>query len=321
MINNLGQTFWEGSSIIAADPAQILSKTGFAIDNSSKIFLFVDTREALTIEAFEPGSNNTKSETYPERKATIVRKDVPRIGSTKQAHAAHASIARISSQNILVAWNQYNANFSHEQKNRNELVLQNTNSEHIQMQVLSRKLQEKTPEVQVDTLYAENTGSSSQTNNPPTSEPSRTERDSDMDGIDDLDEITLHKTDPQNPDSDGDGYLDGEEVANNYNPNGICRVKTFRNDGEIIAYGHRRLADISDELCRDGYLNNELKKKMSAENVQKAIANWNFYFNAFAYGNYPISAIIESVENGSATIHTTLSWELYRETVEYKNAF
>ena len=234
MINNLGQTFWEGSSIIAADPAQILSKTGFAIDNSSKIFLFVDTREALTIEAFEPGSNNTKSETYPERKATIVRKDVPRIGSTKQAHAAHASIARISSQNILVAWNQYNANFSHEQKNRNELVLQNTNSEHIQMQVLSRKLQEKTPEVQVDTLYAENTGSSSQTNNPPTSEPSRTERDSDMDGIDDLDEITLHKTDPQNPDSDGDGYLDGEEVANNYNPNGICRVKTFRNDGKLL---------------------------------------------------------------------------------------
>ena len=43
--------------------------------------------------------------------------------------------------------------------------------------------------------------------------------------IDDLDhdglagwEENLHKTDPNNPDTDGDGYLDGEEVAAGYDP-------------------------------------------------------------------------------------------------------
>ncbi len=47
----------------------------------------------------------------------------------------------------------------------------------------------------------------------------------DQEIIDDLDhdgltgwEENLHKTDPNNPDTDGDGYLDGEEVAAGYDP-------------------------------------------------------------------------------------------------------
>ena len=45
------------------------------------------------------------------------------------------------------------------------------------------------------------------------------EIDSDNDGLGDKLEEGL-KTDPYNNDSDGDGYLDGEEVKNNYNPLG-----------------------------------------------------------------------------------------------------
>lgn len=41
--------------------------------------------------------------------------------------------------------------------------------------------------------------------------------DSDHDGLSDELELKLG-TDPQNPDTDGDGYTDGEEVANGYNP-------------------------------------------------------------------------------------------------------
>lgn len=41
--------------------------------------------------------------------------------------------------------------------------------------------------------------------------------DSDKDGLSDDIELKLG-TDPNNPDTDGDGYKDGEEVANGYNP-------------------------------------------------------------------------------------------------------
>lgn len=43
------------------------------------------------------------------------------------------------------------------------------------------------------------------------------EIDSDQDGLSDAIE-TLYKTDPNNPDSDGDGYKDGDEIANGYDP-------------------------------------------------------------------------------------------------------
>lgn len=43
--------------------------------------------------------------------------------------------------------------------------------------------------------------------------------DSDKDGLTDLVE-KFYGTDPYNPDTDGDGYLDGEEVKNHFNPLG-----------------------------------------------------------------------------------------------------
>jgi hypothetical protein len=44
-------------------------------------------------------------------------------------------------------------------------------------------------------------------------------QDTDMDGLSDYDEINIYKTSPYLPDSDSDGYLDGEEVKNGENPN------------------------------------------------------------------------------------------------------
>ena len=41
--------------------------------------------------------------------------------------------------------------------------------------------------------------------------------DHDFDGLADWEE-KIHKTDPNNPDTDGDGYLDGEEVASGFDP-------------------------------------------------------------------------------------------------------
>ncbi len=42
--------------------------------------------------------------------------------------------------------------------------------------------------------------------------------DTDGDGLSDKDEIEKYKTQPTNPDTDGDGYWDGLEVYNNYDP-------------------------------------------------------------------------------------------------------
>ena len=51
--------------------------------------------------------------------------------------------------------------------------------------------------------------------------------DSDKDGLTDVMEKT-YGTDPKNRDTDGDGYLDGVEVKNNYNPKGKGRLSTFK---------------------------------------------------------------------------------------------
>ena len=42
--------------------------------------------------------------------------------------------------------------------------------------------------------------------------------DSDLDGLTDLGEKEIYKTDPQNPDTDGDGILDGAEIVDGTNP-------------------------------------------------------------------------------------------------------
>ena len=44
--------------------------------------------------------------------------------------------------------------------------------------------------------------------------------DTDDDGLRDYEEEEIYKTDPKVQDSDGDGFLDGDEVAAGYNPNG-----------------------------------------------------------------------------------------------------
>ena len=49
------------------------------------------------------------------------------------------------------------------------------------------------------------------------------DKDSDSDGLKDWEE-TLWKTDPKNPDSDGDSYLDGLEVKNGYSPSGAGKI-------------------------------------------------------------------------------------------------
>ncbi|MFZ5364856.1 MAG: hypothetical protein ACOZBH_01495 [Patescibacteria group bacterium] len=47
--------------------------------------------------------------------------------------------------------------------------------------------------------------------------------DTDNDGLTDYEEVKIYKTDPLDPDSDDDGYKDGEEVAGGYDPNNATK--------------------------------------------------------------------------------------------------
>lgn len=51
--------------------------------------------------------------------------------------------------------------------------------------------------------------------------------DTDGDGLTDYDEVKVFGTDPKNPDTDGDGYKDGDEVAHGYNPKGPGKLLDF----------------------------------------------------------------------------------------------
>ena len=44
------------------------------------------------------------------------------------------------------------------------------------------------------------------------------DEDADNDELTNYDEINIHMTDPNNPDTDGDAYWDGEEVFGHYDP-------------------------------------------------------------------------------------------------------
>lgn len=53
--------------------------------------------------------------------------------------------------------------------------------------------------------------------------------DTDLDGLTDRDEVKVFKTDPNNPDSDGDTFLDGNEVRAGYDPKGDGRLLEINN--------------------------------------------------------------------------------------------
>lgn len=48
--------------------------------------------------------------------------------------------------------------------------------------------------------------------------------DSDSDGLGDREEVKVYETDPRDADTDNDSFLDGQEVAGGYNPNGEGRL-------------------------------------------------------------------------------------------------
>ncbi len=105
-----------------------------------------------------------------------------------------------------------------------------------------------------------------ESNTPPTTDG----EDQDQDGISDQDEVLVTGTDPQNPDSDGDGLLDGVEVANRMNPLDPDMDRDGISDGQEVDAGtdpfFPEQADISPELEQDvsDFLTNAIELEIEA---------------------------------------------------------
>lgn len=86
------------------------------------------------------------------------------------------------------------------------------------------------------------------------------EGDVDNDGLSDDKEISVYFTDPNNPDTDGDSYLDGNEIANNYSPLAGNRATVWNTDtdgdklvdGLEVAFGtHVKSGDTDNDSTND----------------------------------------------------------------------
>lgn len=86
--------------------------------------------------------------------------------------------------------------------------------------------------------------------------------DSDRDGVPDKDEVEVYKTDPNNPDTDGDGYSDWLELNNGYSPHNPDMVKLEDNDYDNDGLSDRMELNFKTDLSNpdtdgDGFLDGE----------------------------------------------------------------
>ncbi|MBI4812027.1 L,D-transpeptidase [Candidatus Falkowbacteria bacterium] len=72
--------------------------------------------------------------------------------------------------------------------------------------------------------------------------------DKDADGVSDIDEIKIYKTDPSNADTDGDGYGDWEELNSDYSPHNPAVVKLEDNDYDSDGLSDRMELNFHSDL-------------------------------------------------------------------------
>jgi hypothetical protein len=119
-----------------------------------------------------------------------------------------------------------------------------------------------------------------------------TNKDSDNDGLKDWQELQIYKTDACKPDSDGDGYLDSEEIASGYDP-----TKKAPGD-ELPGTKHTTSRPLPQNLTEA--LRQSLKNKITQGEIPQLDASGNF-LTSDQLENFPgiQSAVEEMSENYS----------------------
>lgn len=99
-------------------------------------------------------------------------------------------------------------------------------------------------------------------------------RDTDRDGISDFDEVIIYKTDPTNPDTDGDSFSDGVEIATGYNPNDPSSeaLLTFASPKDV-SYVNEELLSVKSITPLLNFEADSVKPKVYSEISGQAIPN------------------------------------------------
>jgi len=147
------------------------------------------------------------------------------------------------------------------------------------------------------------------------------EIDDDKDGIGVLMEYEYGSS-PWNQDSDNDGYSDGTEILNGYNPAGAGKAVRVKNVFETIkkgnfSYGKSRLSSFEEEVS----LAIELKNSIEYEIGKFKIENKNHWYklvNAYIYGGYSVKEIVHTLKKGPGLVHPSIPASSWRNSSEYK---
>jgi hypothetical protein len=115
-------------------------------------------------------------------------------------------------------------------------------------------------------------------------DPKDAKQDPDLDGLTNLEEYK-YQTDPQNPDTDGDGYKDGEEVKNGYNPKGPGKLveetktsesekfSTMEGDWQGTMFGgFYQIKDLNLEMKADGKITGKFTSSYQQYRIQNEIS-------------------------------------------------
>ena len=138
--------------------------------------------------------------------------------------------------------------------------------------------------------------------------------DSDGDGLVDFEEKYIYDTNPFAVDSDNDSFSDGTEVANGFNPNGSGRITYFK-----FSYGKPRVNSLSIEKSYATNLAIELKKRLGRE-IGVAAKDWKTIVNAYIYGGYTISEIVDTLNYGPGLVHPSMPAYIWRNSIQYNKA-
>ena len=151
--------------------------------------------------------------------------------------------------------------------------------------------------------------------------PSDPAQDFDHDGLANSEE-NQYGTDSLKADTDGDGYIDGVEIAHGYNPLGLGRLgETKPGTGEAVkafAYGQERLKKLSEERRLAEELKNKLNQYFNSQ-IPKSAQHWYVLVNAYIYGGYPLEAIAQAIKFSGKTVHPAIPWSSWQNSDDYQN--
>ncbi len=135
--------------------------------------------------------------------------------------------------------------------------------------------------------------------------------DSDGDGLANFEEYYIWQTDPYNPDTDGDGYIDSIEIKYGYNPRGPGKYTYPK-----YSYGKPRVSSLSIEQDKAVYLKEELVRRIGRSLGVNA-KDWPTIVNAYIYGGYTINEIKDTLVYGPGMVHPTIPAVSWRKAIQY----